>query len=200
MEAVLADMDCLFKEAEQRYPGLPRFLYGHSLGGGQVINYALRRKPELGGVIASSPLLRLHFRPPAYKVLLGRLTLRFMPGFTQPTGLETAALSRDPTVPEAYLRDPLVHDRVTGAAYFGFRDAGEWAIQQAAEFPLPLLLMHGTADRLASAEASQEFARHTGRHVILHLWEGGYHELHNDLEKEEVLQMVIIWLDARLAG
>jgi alpha-beta hydrolase superfamily lysophospholipase len=48
-------------------------------------------------------------------------------------------------------------------------------------------------------EASQEFARHSGRHVTLHLWEDAYHELHNDLEKDEVLQMVIIWMDARLA-
>jgi alpha-beta hydrolase superfamily lysophospholipase len=199
-ESYMEDIDLLLEQASARYPGLPQFLYGHSLGGSQVINYALRRKPDLAGVIASSPLLRLHFRPPAYKVLLGRLTLPILPGFNQPTGLERAALSRDPAIEKAYLQDPLVHDRVTGAAYFGFMDAGEWAIGQAAEFPLPLLLMHGTADRLASVDASQEFARHAGRHVILHLWEGGYHELHNDLEKEEVLQMIIIWMDARLSA
>lgn len=198
-ESYMEDIDLLLEQAAARYPRLPQFLYGHSLGGALVINYALRRKPSLAGVIASSPMLRLAFKPPAYKILLGRLFHPVMPGFSEPTGLEHAALSRNPAIVEAYGRDPLVHDRISAAAYFGFMDAGEWAIQHAAEFPLPLLLMHGTADRLASMEASQEFARHSGRHVTLHLWEGGYHELHNDLEQEDVLQIMIIWMDARLA-
>ena len=60
-EALMTDIDLLLAQAEQRFPGKPRFLYGHSLGGNEVLNYALRRKPDLAGVVATSPGLRTAF-------------------------------------------------------------------------------------------------------------------------------------------
>lgn len=199
-EALMQDIDSLLEQAKRRYPGLPCFLYGHSLGGNEVLNYALRRKPELAGVIASGPWLRLAFVPPAWKVTLGRFLNRIYPRFTQRTGLETAALSRDPGVVQAYIHDPLVHDRITARLYVDAFDAGEWALAHAAEFPLPLLLMHGGADRLNDSQASREFARAGGAHITFHLWEDDFHEIHNELDQMEVFDLVIIWMDARLAA
>ncbi len=198
-EALMQDIDALLAQAEKRYPGLPRFLYGHSLGGNEVLNYALRRKPDLAGVIASGPWLRLAFAPPAWKVTLGRLLNGIYPAFSQRTGLETAALSRDPQVVEAYIHDPLVHDRITSRLYFDALDAGFWALAHAAEFPLPLLLMHGGADRLNDPGASREFARAGGSHITFQLWEDDFHEIHNELDQKEVFDLMIIWMDARLA-
>ncbi len=193
-EALMADIDLLLAQAEQRFPGKPRFLYGHSLGGNEVLNYALRRKPDLAGVISTSPGLRTAFQPPALQLAAGRLMNRLWPAFTLPNGLELAAISRDPAVVAAYQADPLVHDRLSARLGVSLLETGEWAIANAGQFPLPLLLMHGTADRLTSHEASQAFASKAPT-CTLKLWDGLYHETHNEPEKQEVIGFVVDWLD-----
>jgi alpha-beta hydrolase superfamily lysophospholipase len=196
-EALMSDIDLLLAQAEQRFPGKPRFLYGHSLGGNEVLNYALRRRGcALAGVVSTSPGLRTAFKPPALQLAAGRLMNRLWPAFTMPNGLELAAISRDPAVVAAYQADPLVHDRLSARLGIELLQSGEWAIAHAAEFPVPLLLMHGTADRLTSHQASQEFASHAPN-CTLKLWEGLYHETHNEPEKGEVIGFVISWLDAQ---
>ncbi len=196
-DALLDDITLLLDQAASRYPALPYFLYGHSMGGNEVINYALRRKPALAGVIATGPWLRLAFEPPALKVALGRMMNRIFPAFTQKSGLETAALSRRTEVVRAYEADPLVHDQISARLFVEMYNAGLWALEHAADFPLPLLLMHGSADRLTSAEASREFAQRAGQQVTLRIWEGGYHEIHNEPEQAEVFQTMIAWLNAQ---
>ena len=96
----------------------------------------------------------------------------------------------------AYTSDPLVHNKISVRLALGMLEAGEWALAHAAEFPLPLLLVHGTADKLTSAAASQEFAAKVGPNCTLKLWEGFYHETHNEPEKAEVLGFMIDWLRA----
>jgi len=197
-EALMDDIAVYFGQIEARYPGLPRFSYGHSLGGNLVLNYALRRKPALRGVIATGPWLKLAFDPPASKVLLGKMMNNILPGFTQASGLETAALSHDPVVVKAYENDPLVHDKISARMFVSTYDSGLWALEHASEFPLPLLLMHGTADRLTSAEASRHFGEAGGKQVTLKLWDGWYHEIHNEPEKVQVFKVMTDWLAARL--
>ncbi|RME89855.1 MAG: alpha/beta hydrolase [Anaerolineae bacterium] len=197
-DALLDDIEDFLAQVAENQPNLPRFLYGHSMGGNLVINYALRRRPSLAGVIATGPWLRLAFEPPRLKVTLGMAMNRILPGFTQTSGLETAALSRDPDVVRAYENDPLVHDKISARLFVSMYESGLWALEHAAEFPLPLLLMHGTADRLTSAQASEEFARRADERVTLRLWEGWYHEIHNEPEKEEVFQVMVAWLSEHL--
>jgi alpha-beta hydrolase superfamily lysophospholipase len=74
-------------------------------------------------------------------------------------------------------------------------ESGLWALEHAAEFPLPLLLMHGAADPITSAKASQEFAQKAGNKVTLKVWDGLYHEIHNELEKTEVFKTMLTWLE-----
>ena len=79
-DALMDDIGLLLEQASQRYPGKPRFLYGHSLGGNEVINYTLRRKPALAGVVATSPGLRTAFKPPAAQLAVGRLMNKAVAG------------------------------------------------------------------------------------------------------------------------
>ncbi|MFZ5880701.1 MAG: alpha/beta hydrolase [Chloroflexota bacterium] len=197
---MMDDVALLVQQAGQRYPDLPLFLYGHSMGGNEVINFSLRRKPGLQGVIATGPFLRLAFQPPAVQVSLARMMNGIFPTFTQKSGLELAALSRDQKVVDAYVADPLVHDKITARLFVELFDSGEWAFQRAAEFTLPLLLMHGSADRLTSSDASRAFAQNGGRNITLHIWDGWFHEIHNETAQAEVFQVMVGWLDARLAG
>jgi alpha-beta hydrolase superfamily lysophospholipase len=189
------DIASFSRQADERYPGLPHFLYGHSMGGNLVLNFALRRKPDLHGVIATDPWLKLAFDPPASQVLLGRLTNGIAPAFVQHSKLDTKGLSHDQAVVTAYANDPLVHDKISARLFVTIYESGLWALEHAAEFPLPLLLMHGAADPITSARASQEFARKAGDKVTIKVWDGLYHEIHNEPEKAEVFKVMLGWLD-----
>lgn len=195
-DVLMDDIGRLLDEAAARYPDRPRFLYGHSLGGNLVLNYGLRRKPAIAGVISTSPGLRVTNPLPPLQIALARVMNKLQPGMQIANGLALDGLARDPEVIRAYTHDPLVHDKISMRLATGMLDAGEWAIAHAAEFPLPLLLVHGTADKLTSARASEEFAAKVpaGR-CTLKLWDGFYHETHNEPEKAEVLRYMVNWLN-----
>ena len=197
-EALMQDISSLLEVANKQFPQLPSFIYGHSLGGNLVLNYILRRQPQLKGVIVTGPLLRLAFEPPAFKVTLGKVMNKIWPSFSQSSGLDTKALSHDSEVVHAYENDPLVHDHVSARMFIGIYQAGQWALEHASEFSLPLLLMHGGADKITSIKASSEFARKITKNCTLKIWDGLYHEIHNEPEKEEVFKFLIDWLDKKV--
>ena len=197
-DALMDDIDLFIHLVAGRYPGLPRFLYGHSLGGNFVINFALRCRPELVGVIATGPWLKLAFQPASSKVMLGKIMNNILPGFSQASGLDTRALSHDPEVVNAYENDPLVHDKISARLFLNVFESGLWALDHAAEIPLPLLLMHGGADRIISLEASRQFAASAGDKVTLRIWDGLYHEIHNEPEQGEVFTVMIDWMNTQL--
>ena len=196
--AVLTDDIADFvEESAMHYPNLPCFLYGHSLGGSLVLEYVLRRRPQLAGAIATAPGLRTAFEPPAWKIALGKIMYRLWPTLSMSNEIDIQTLSRDPDVVSAYENDPLVHDRLTPRLAIDLLKSGEWALQHASEFPIPLLLMHGAADRLTSAQASSDFAAKAGDVCTLKIWDGLYHEIHNEPEKKAVLTYLLEWLDHR---
>lgn len=195
-EALLDDIDLSLANAKRHWPGLPVFLYGHSLGGNLVLNYALRRKPELAGVISTSPWLELAAKVPAWKLAAGRLLNRLWPSLTLSNGLNTKALCRDAEVVRLYEQDPLVHDQISARMTFALMEAADWALEHAAGLDLPLLLMHGSADRITSAAGSARFARAAGDKVHFKEWQGGYHEVHNDPPlQQQYFTYLLDWME-----
>ncbi len=199
-QILMEDIRRFLDTVSTRLPGSPAFLYGHSLGGNLVINYALRCQPALAGVIASGPALRVASEPPAAMMAFASVLARIAPATLMANGLDRSGLSRLDEVVQVYSRDPLVHDRISVRLALDLFSSGAWALEHAADFPLPLLLMHGSADRLTSAAASQEFADHLGTQVTLRLWQDFYHEIHNEPEQLDVFHYLLTWLDARLAA
>lgn len=200
LEAFFGDIDLLLEEARNLFGGLPLFLYGHSMGG-LVLNYVIKTGPSLTGVIVTSPNLKLAFEPPPFKVALGKIMNFFWPTFTQASELDANALSRDLEVVRAYVDDPLVHDRISARLFVRvIYEASNWALAHASEFELPLLLMHGSGDCITSAEGSREFASKAGDNCSLKIWDGFYHELHNEPEKEAVLKFILDWMTNTLEG
>ena len=197
-QSYMDDITVLLDKARRDFPGRPRFLYGHSLGGVLVLNYALRLRPRLAGIIATSPGLRTTFEEQHLKLSLVHLLAPLMPGLTLPNGLDVQALSIDPQVILAYQQDDLVHDRASLRLAKESFSAIEWAFEHAAEFSMPLLLIHGTHDRIAYSQGSQLFASQVKSDCTLKLWEGGYHELHNEPERAKVLQFIADWLNNHL--
>ena len=196
---ILDDVSLFLEKSKEFFdPDLPNFLYGHSLGGSIVLNYALRRPNNVSGVISTDPSLGLAFEPPKIKLFLGKVMAKLMPTFSMNNALEVEALARDEAIVKAYQDDVLVHDRLSAKLVMELFDSGQYALDHAAEWQIPLLLMHGTADRISSSEKSQEFAEKAGEIVTLRLWDGYYHEVHNDVGKEQVIETMIDWLDEQI--
>jgi alpha-beta hydrolase superfamily lysophospholipase len=198
IEDFMKDIDTLLEQAGKRYPDLPIILYGHSLGGILVLHYSLIRKPKLKGVIATSSGLRTALEDQPVKIALAKVLGSIVPTVSIPSGLDAKAVSRDEKVVDIYQHDPLVHDKVSLG--FGKTMIGvvAWTLAHASEFPLPLLLLHGKADKIAYPSGSTEFAAALKDKCTIVLWDDAYHELHNEPEKEKVFKTMTLWMDARL--
>ncbi len=196
-DAVLDSIAYILDKSNKLFGEKPTFLYGHSMGGNAVINYTLRRENSLNGVIASSPFLKLSFEPPKWKLNIAKALLNIYPSLTMNNGIDANAISRNKEVVEASNNDPLNHDKVSPNFSILFIESGKWAISNANKLKIPMLLMHGTGDQLTSYKASQEFAENS-KDVDLKLFEGAYHELHNDLIKEEAVGEVINWINNQI--
>jgi alpha-beta hydrolase superfamily lysophospholipase len=195
-ERLLEDIAVFLDAVAAALPGLPITLYGHSMGGNLVLNYAIRRQPPLSSVIASATYLRLAFEPPAWKVKLAQWMRRIAPTMTQRTGLDVSALSRDPEVVRNYQSDPLVHDKITAALFSEVHAAGEAVVGQASALTVPALLMHGSADRITSPVGSAAFVDAAGGRAQLEVWDGFFHEIHNEPGWQRVAATALQWTQA----
>lgn len=183
-----------------RQLGQPLFIYGHSMGGGVVLNYLFKRNPRVAGVIVSAPAIEPGFEISRSRLTVGRIGRKLFPSLTQRNGLDVNGISRDAAVINAYQADPLVHDVISAEVGMGVLEWGRWLVNLERDaIAVSLLVMHGDKDTLTSPEASKKFtAKFRSGDVTFKSWKGFLHELHNEPEKEEVFRYVLDWILARL--
>jgi len=197
--AVFGDIDHFIEEARKAHPGKPVFVYGHSLGGLFVLDYGLACKPDISGVISSAPALSTGDPVGGAKLMAGKVLYVLVPSFTMPNGLDVKNLSRDPMVGKAYTSDPLVTSMISARLGLDLINTGKWVGEHAAEWTLPLLLMNGSADHLVSPLAIHQFAAAVPQNTITYKeWDGMYHEIHNEIGKEQVIQDMLDWLNQHI--
>ncbi|WP_052055759.1 alpha/beta hydrolase [Myxosarcina sp. GI1] len=172
---------------------LPLFLLGQSLGGAIALDYALHYPEQLKGLILLSPALKVRISP--LKLLAGRIFSRFIPHFSLNTGIDLADGSRDPQVVAAAMRDPLRHTKGTARLATEFSQAVSWIEANAAQLQVPLLILHGGADRITPLEGSRWlFETVALADKELHEYPESYHELNKDLDYREVFTDIENWL------
>lgn len=194
----LDDLGIFVKLVKEWAGKRPFFLYGHSMGGNIVLNYALRHPEGYNGVIASAPAVGKLDIPP-FLALLSKLFSRLAPAMQLKTNLEVNDISRDPAEVAAYAADPLVQDVGTPRFAVELAKSAEWAMAHAAEFKPPLLLIHGDGDNLVNVESSRKFfASVPIQDKKLIVYKGGAHESHNDIHREQVITDIEQWLEAHL--
>lgn len=193
----LNDVDVMLERIVDKEPGKPVFLFGHSMGGAVAALYGIARKPSVRGLILSAPALAVaaHLFPllrrlaplasaVAPRLRVARMGCRF--------------LSRDPAVVEGFKSDPLVfHGRFpirTGAEVLR---AAARIRKNAASLTLPLLILHGTSDYVSDPVGSRRLCALAGSNdKTLHLYQGLYHEVLSEPERDQVVKDLLAWLDA----
>ena len=194
-EMLMNDISVFLEKARSLFPNIPVYLYGHSMGGNLVLNYAIDRHPDIKGLVATSPWLSLKKEQPGILLGLIRFINTLAPGLTIPSGLDAKGISRDRDVVQRYVDDPLVHGKISMRLFLAIHDNGLLVIKKAGQLTIPVLLMQGSDDPIVDPEATREFSKGVEQDVTYKEWEGLYHETHNEPEKEEVFDFVMQWLD-----
>ncbi|WP_321964179.1 alpha/beta hydrolase [Paraburkholderia sp. J7] len=202
VDEYLDDADALLAHASAQCAtqGTPLFLMGHSMGGAIAALYAVERLPQtrvpLAGLLLSSAALAPGRDVPAWMIAASRVISAIWPTFPA-MKIDAALLARDPAVVEANRADPLVHHGAiparTGAQLL---EAMKRIEAGRAHLRLPVLIWHGTEDKLTEPDGSRAFGANVGSpDRTLTLYEGSYHETLNDLDRERVIGAMIEWID-----
>lgn len=191
---LLDDIDLILSDCESSFPSVPLVLYGHSMGGGEVLNHLLFRESKYKAVIATSPWLISQRSPPGFLMPFIQLLDKGFPNLCLKTKLNADLLSHDKKVVDDYRNDTLVHAWVSVRLFYQAYRAGYKALNHASLVSKPLLLLHGGFDQITSANASEQFAENAGSQCQLHLFQDAFHELHNDSCKDEVFDLILNWI------
>jgi acylglycerol lipase len=193
----LDDVDAAIALAKSREPGLPVFLLGHSAGGVISSVYTLEHQADLTGFICESFAFQVYAPDFALAVLKG---LSHLAPHAHVLNLKTEDFSRDPNVIQAMLDDPLIAHEVQPTRTVAELVRADERLKR--EFPLitlPVLILHGTADKVTKPEGSQLFFDTAGsKDKTLKLYKGHFHDLLNDFDKSIVMADIVSWINARL--
>ncbi len=197
-DSMLDDMFLALEKTSELFPNVPHFIYGHSMGGNIVLNYLLQRDFKLNGAIITSPWLELTKEPALMLKKMVGFFQKFIPNITIESGLDTTYISTVAKEVDKYDSDPLNHGRISFRLFHEINQRGVWAIENAQNLKLPVLLMHGLADQITSPNASAKVSNSNKVFIEYQTWEGKYHELHNESNRPEVAAKVIEWIKQKI--
>lgn len=198
VDALVADIDALVLVAHAAHPDVPVYMLGNSFGGMLAVRYALAHQDRLAGLILNGALAQVDASP-ALRVV-GRVLAAVAPRAPLIV-IDPELVSRDPAVVEAYRTDPLVHHgRIPARTAATIADTAAAFPDAVGAIALPVLIAYGTADAICPPAGSEMLAQRIGSgDVTVRRYEGLYHELHNEPEREAVLGDVVAWLGDRLS-
>lgn len=173
----------------------PIFLYGHSMGGLIVLEYAFHYPEGLKGVIATGPLLAEPKLPSFFKILV-RVISRIKRDMPLKNNLDEKGLSREEKVGKEYRKDPLVHNILTPSFAIEIESTIKRVQNHAKDLKIPLLLLHGEKDKIVPVEGSIEFFKKVNSsYKEMKIYPSAFHELHNEINKEEVFKDIECFIE-----
>lgn len=197
------DVDEYREDVENVYRTIPKniplFILGHSMGGMIAVKFLLfNEKTQVSGVILSAAALEVgaDITPLTQKVVgfLGKLAPKL-----KTVKLDPTSISRDPLEVEKYVTDPLIQlDGAKAGLALALLTEIKSLKTQFKNFTYPVLIMHGTADKITNPEGSKSlFQQATNKDKTLKLWDDAFHEIFNEINKKEVITFMINWIKER---
>ncbi len=195
----LLDFKTFFDLVRSQHSDTKIFMVGHSMGGTVATAYVIEHQHELTGLLLSGASLMVGSGLPSALIPLARILSVLMPRMGVFV-LDAADISQDKAVVNAYVNDPLVYrGKITCRFAAEMLKTLRRLPSQMPEINLPILVMHGTADRLGEPEGSRLLYDRAGsKDKTLKLYQGFYHEIFNEPGREQVLSDMEGWLAARL--
>jgi len=191
------DVSELVNRARSREAGLPVYLLGHSAGGVVSCLYALENQSQLAGLICESFAFQVPAPDFALAVFKG---LSHVAPHAHVLHLKNEDFSRDPNIVRTMNDDPLIANETQPTETLAEMVRADERLEK--EFPrikLPVLILHGTSDKAAKPSGSQLFYDTVGStDKTLKFYEGGYHDLLNDTDKQRVMSDIRVWINAHL--
>jgi alpha-beta hydrolase superfamily lysophospholipase len=197
MRNAVEDVHTLVERAVAAHPGRPVVLLGHSMGGAVALSYTVEHEDALDALVLSAPLAALEAASPVQRVA-GRVLSVIAPKLGV-VGIDSTAVSRDPKVVEDYDADDLnYHGKLPARTVAELTSAIDGYPEAVKRLELPMLVMHGTADRLTPIAGSEMVVENAASgDKTFKRYDGLFHELLNEPERQEVLDDIAAWLDER---
>lgn len=197
-DPMLQDAEIIIEDFSARFSE-PPFLFGHSMGGLFAARFALARMSPLRGLILSSPALALRLSTFEAKMLKVMHTLA--PSLGVPNGLSPSFLSHDAEVVAAYKADPLVHKKISARLLRSMLSSIDYCQAHAGSLAIRTLMLVAGDDRLVDPEGSKRFfAQLPAGLAQLHVYEGMYHEIFNELDAQRPFADLRAWLEQATAS
>jgi acylglycerol lipase len=193
---LVSDLGVFVGRAQRQHPGAPVMLLGHSMGGAVALGCALKYQEALSALVLSAPALAIGTAAPVFRRLIVNAMSVLAPNRGVLT-LPAAAISRDPDVVRRYQSDPLVfRGEIPARTVAELLKAMEHLQQHGHDLTLPVLIQHGSADSLVPLSAVQSTYQHLGqpRRRTVQVYEGLYHEVYNEPERDRVIRDLESWL------
>lgn len=187
---IFSDIDTVADRCRDLIGGLPVFIYGHSLGGGIALAKRRFDTRPYAGYIVTSPWLTLVHPPSALLAGASKVLASVIPSLSVPSNLDTSQLSTDARIEEAYIKDPLVHGKISLATVTEGLKYGKLLLDAPAVPGPPLFLAHGRQDGICSLEASRAINAKDPL-AVKYLELDGRHELHNEPACFDILMEAI---------
>ena len=196
-EDYVRDVEAVAAIAKSREAGRPIFMLGHSAGGVVACLYTLDHQTELAGLICESFAHELPAPDFALAVFKG---LSYIAPHALVLHLPNESFSRDSEAVEVMNDDPLIaHETQPTQTMAAMVRADERLKKEFQLITLPVLILHGTLDKNTKPSGSQHFYDMAGSaDKTLKLYDGGFHDLLNDVDKKVVMEDIQCWIDARV--
>lgn len=196
----LSDIKLFLERVNERELARPILILGHSMGGTIVTLFSIAHNPKVRGLILSGPLLKISDKiSPGQRAFISVAGL-IIPKLPVIKKINCRSISSDPNIAAGYDSDPLVYRGKLPARQGREINRAINSIQKRMEsVSLPLLILHGTGDRLVDVEGSKQlYARAGSSDKTLKLYEGFYHVVLNEPGKGQVLRDIVSWLDTHV--
>lgn len=197
LDSFANDLMAALKRHRELRPNTPHFLLGHSLGGLVASYTVLTQKPDIKALVISAAALKLDVNP--VLLMLSRILDTVWPQLPFPNGLSSSHLSRDPAVVKAYEDDPMVHDKISPRTACQMMDQGKKVLAAAPSWTVPTMVIIPGSDKIVNPEGSRQFFKALPAGLgECKEYPDTFHEPLNDLNKNEVMQDILAYLQKQL--